>query len=67
MSKNIWYVIGERDDTSPFGYSQITPKGQYFTSLKDARKALKEHQKLENKYGWNQEIVIFERTCKVIK
>lgn len=65
MKNNIWYVIGQKDDTSPYGYTQITPKGQYFKSLDSAKKEAKKRQQLE--YKQKKEIVVFERTCKVIK
>lgn len=59
---NTWYVVGYKNEKCPFGYSQLTPKGKYFKTLKEARKQKKKHEWVEV-----VELVIMRRTCEVLK
>lgn len=68
MSKlNKWWVIGKEDKNNPYGYSQLTPKGEFYSCPKEVRKTLKEMRKIYNTFECKVKLVILERTCRVIK
>jgi hypothetical protein len=65
-SDNTWYVLGIEDENSPYGYSQITPKGLFHTTLQDAKNVRDVVQK-DKSFSKGKKIYIFERSCKVLK
>ena len=67
MVKNVWYVIGKRDKNNPSGYSQLTPKGEYWKTLPEIRKDLKGLQKIYKDLNCKIKTVILKRTCEVIR
>lgn len=58
---NQWFVIGKFDDKCSFGYRQLTPKGTWFNTYKEA-----DLQRCKMQKESNDLLVIMRRTCEVM-
>lgn len=58
---NTWYVIGKADEKCCFGYSQVTPKDNWFSTFEEA-----EYERIDLQKLTSDKLVVMKRTCEVL-